>query len=76
MPETEMTIHPNFAIRCEVSGRRVKFQFSGNGSNQSGVFYVARSLSVNPDVLAEARRAAKIACKRAGATTVQLWAVV
>lgn len=74
--QTSMTINPAFAIRTETNGtRRLAFQFTISGTEQSGVTYVNRNVPDGADLMDEARKAAKIACKRAGAETAELWAI-
>lgn len=71
-----MTINPGFKIRTETNGaRRLAFQFTLSGTEQSGVVYVNRNIPEGADLMDEARKAAKIACKRAGAETAELWAI-
>jgi hypothetical protein len=71
-----MTIAPGFKNHTRTGAVRVSFQFTGSGSLQSGVLYVTRNIPEGADIIDQARKAAAVACKRAGAETVKLAAVV
>ena len=70
-----MLISPNFANRAREGALRVRFQFSVAGTKQAGVSYVKRDVADGADLMIEARAAAKIVCKRAGATVAELCAI-
>ena len=71
-----MQLSPNFTnhLAGRAGVRRVSFQFSASGTERAGVLYV--TANVGGDPMDSAERAAKVACKRAGAETVTLHAIV
>lgn len=71
-----MQLSPTFTnhLAGRANVRRVSFQFSAAGTERAGVLYV--TANVDGDPMAGAAKAAKIACKRAGAETVTLHAIV
>lgn len=75
-PEAPMQISPTFTnhLQGRADVRRVSFQFSAQGTDQAGVLYV--TMNVDGDPMNSAEKAAKIACKRAGATDATLHAIV
>ncbi len=72
----QMHISPNFINRTREGAARVSFQFSVVGNRQAGVSYITANIAPGADLMAEARKAAKKACKRAGATEATLCAIV
>lgn len=71
-----MQLSPHFTNYANTTRpwQRVSFQFVASGSKQAGVLYV--TMDIDGDPMNSAERAAKIACKRAGAETVTLHAIV
>ena len=67
-----MKLDPNFVNETKPEWRRACFQFTAAGKRLSGVIYVNRTIAPGADLMDEARKAAKVAAKRAGADEVTL----
>lgn len=67
-----MTIAPEFANRARPGAVRVRFSFGVSGDRRVGMLYVNADVANGADMMVEAAKAAKIACKRAGSATAEL----
>lgn len=74
--ELSMRISHYFKNFTALGSRRVSFQFSVSGTVQSGISYVTRNVPEGADLMIEAEKACRVLCKRAGADTATLHAIV
>jgi hypothetical protein len=72
---TAMTLHPNFHNRARPDAVRVRFAFGVSGDHRVGTLYINADVPPGADMMAEAAKAAKIARKRAGAATAELYSI-
>ena len=72
---TEMTLHPDFIIRCRAGAVRVRFAFGVSGTERAGTLYINANVAPGADLVAEARKHARLVAKRAAADAVELYSV-
>ncbi len=67
-----MKVSSYFVNEAKAGWLRACFQFTASGDRLAGVVYINRAIAPGAEIMDEARNAAKVTAKRAGADEVTL----